>query len=332
MVSTDVLSEGQNLQDAHIIVNFDLPWAIIRLIQRAGRVDRLGQASSQIFCYSFLPEDGVEKIIKLRDKLKHRIKENAEVVGSDEVFFDGDPVNIEDLYNEKSGILDEQDSEEDVDLSSYAYQIWKNAIDKQPELKQIIPNMSNVVFSCKKAPQNISESVIVYTKTPQNNDVLTQLDTKGKIITQSQFTILKTAECDPEEPALPRFRRHHELVKEAVKVASQEESSTGGSLGRKTGIKYQTYMKVLRFIEENEGTLFVTLDHKKALDEIYKNPLREYAKDVISKQLKSGISDHDLADLLVSLRNDGKLCIFETEKTHHKKLTQIICSMGLISK
>ena len=156
---------------------------------------------------------------KLRDKLKHRIKENAEVVGSDEVFFDGDPVNIEDLYNEKSGILDEQDSEEDVDLSSYAYQIWKNAIDKQTELKQIIPNMPNVVFSSKKAPQNISESVIVYTKTPQNNDVLTQLDIKGKIITQSQFTILKTAECDPEEPTLPRFRRHHELVKEAVKVA-----------------------------------------------------------------------------------------------------------------
>ncbi len=110
LVSTDVLSEGQNLQDAHIIVNFDLLWAIIRLIQRAGRVDRLGQTSSQIFCYSFLPEDGVEKIIKLRDKLKHRIKENAEVVGSDEVFFDGDPVNIEDLYNEKSGILDDQDS------------------------------------------------------------------------------------------------------------------------------------------------------------------------------------------------------------------------------
>src|SRR5207248_2751841 len=43
LVATDVLSEGQNLQDAHIVVNFDLPWAIIRLIQRVGRVDRIGQ-------------------------------------------------------------------------------------------------------------------------------------------------------------------------------------------------------------------------------------------------------------------------------------------------
>jgi superfamily II DNA/RNA helicase len=51
LVTTDVLSEGQNLQDAHIILNYDLPWAIIRLIQRAGRVDRIGQKAKQILCY-----------------------------------------------------------------------------------------------------------------------------------------------------------------------------------------------------------------------------------------------------------------------------------------
>ncbi len=43
LVSTDVLSEGQNLQDCAMIVNYDLPWALIRIIQRVGRVDRIGQ-------------------------------------------------------------------------------------------------------------------------------------------------------------------------------------------------------------------------------------------------------------------------------------------------
>ena len=52
LLATDVLSEGQNLQDGYIIVNYDLPWAIIRLIQRAGRVDRIGQESEKILCYS----------------------------------------------------------------------------------------------------------------------------------------------------------------------------------------------------------------------------------------------------------------------------------------
>jgi superfamily II DNA/RNA helicase len=59
LIATDVLSEGQNLQDAAIVVNYDLPWAIIRLIQRAGRVDRIGQQAEAILCYSFLPAEGV---------------------------------------------------------------------------------------------------------------------------------------------------------------------------------------------------------------------------------------------------------------------------------
>ena len=47
LIATDVLSEGLNLQDCFIIVNYDLPWAIIRLIQRVGRVDKIGQNSAR---------------------------------------------------------------------------------------------------------------------------------------------------------------------------------------------------------------------------------------------------------------------------------------------
>ena len=68
LITTDVLSEGQNLQDCAVVVNYDLPWAIIRLIQRAGRVDRIGQHSDKIFCHSFLPADGVERIITSEDE------------------------------------------------------------------------------------------------------------------------------------------------------------------------------------------------------------------------------------------------------------------------
>jgi superfamily II DNA/RNA helicase len=87
LLATDVLSEGQNLQDSFIVVNYDLPWAIIRLVQRAGRVDRIGQKSEKILCYSFKPADGIERIINLRKRLLTRLGENAEVVGTDEEFF-----------------------------------------------------------------------------------------------------------------------------------------------------------------------------------------------------------------------------------------------------
>ena len=90
VIATDVLSEGQNLQDGAIVVNYDLPWAIIRLAQRAGRVDRIGQTAARILCYSFLPADGVERVLRLRKRVRDRLRENAEVVGTDEAYFEDD--------------------------------------------------------------------------------------------------------------------------------------------------------------------------------------------------------------------------------------------------
>ncbi|MGM0687751.1 MAG: helicase-related protein, partial [Promethearchaeati archaeon] len=151
LVATDVLSEGQNLQDCAIVVNYDLPWALIRLVQRVGRVDRIGQNSENIHCYSFLPAEGLEKIIHLRSRVRQRLAESGEVLGSDEQFFEDDFGNqvLRDLYTEKSGILDgEADSE--VDLASYAYQIWRNAVQKDPSLERKIGELPDVVYSTKQ--------------------------------------------------------------------------------------------------------------------------------------------------------------------------------------
>ena len=136
LISTDILSEGQNLQDCAIVVNYDLPWAIIRLVQRAGRVDRIGQEAENILCYSFLPAEGVERIIALRARVQARLQESEEVIGTDEAFFEDDRNEqaILDLYNERAGLLDDK-PDNDVDLASYAYQIWKNAITQDPSLE-----------------------------------------------------------------------------------------------------------------------------------------------------------------------------------------------------
>ena len=96
LVATDVLSEGQNLQDAAIVVNYDLPWTIIRIIQRAGRVDRVGQESPTVWVYSFLPQDGVEAVIRLRSRIAQRLRENARAFESDERFFDS-PDELDDV-------------------------------------------------------------------------------------------------------------------------------------------------------------------------------------------------------------------------------------------
>ncbi len=329
LIATDVLSEGHNLQDCAIIVNWDLPWAIIRLIQRAGRVDRIGQNADNILCYSFLPAEGVERIINLRARLRQRLQENAEVVGTDEAFFEDDSTQvILDLYNEKSGILDgEEDTE--VDLTSEAFQIWKKATDGNPALKKIIEEMSNVVYSTRAhAPQPVQpEGVLLYMKTTEGNDSLIYVDREGNSVSQSQLGVLKMATCAENTPAIPRDKQHHELVKKGAQLLAEEEKNAGGQLGRPSGARFRTYERLKSYVQEMKGTLFVTEELVKAIDEIYRYPLRQSAIDTLNRQLKSGISNQQLAELIVALRLDDRLCIVSEEVD--KREPQIICSLGL---
>ena len=259
LIATDVLSEGQNLQDGAIIVNFDLPWAIIRLIQRAGRVDRIGQKSEKILCYSFLPADGVENIIHLRARVRQRLHENAEVVGTDEAFFEDERERqkLFDLYHEKSGILDDE-ADSEVDLASYAYQIWKNAIDRFPELQKTIPALPPVVFSTRahQATDAKPHGALLYLRTAEGNDALAWVGKDGSNVTESQFEILKAAECPPDTPAIPRQDNHHELVRKGVEFVVAEETTIGGQLGRPSGARFRTYERLKRHAEPVKGTLF----------------------------------------------------------------------------
>ena len=330
VLATDVLSEGQNLQDCSIIVNYDLPWAIIRLIQRAGRVDRIGQQSDTIRCYSFLPADGVERIIRLRSRVQQRLRENAEVVGADEKFFEDqdDAQTVRDLFTEKAGILDGEDDTE-VDLASYTYQIWKNAIDRDPELAKIVPALPNVVYSTRphKPTADQPEGALVYLRTAEGNDALAWINKDGVSVTESQFAILKAAECQPDTPALPRHEQHHEMVAKGVKLIVETEKSVGGQLGRPSGARFRTYERLKAYAEAVKGTLFATPELLKAIEDIYKYPLLQSATDTLNRQLKSGISDQALAELVVSLRADARLCRVaeDVESTE----PQVICSLGL---
>jgi superfamily II DNA or RNA helicase len=330
LVSTDVLSEGQNLQDGAIIVNFDLPWAIIRLIQRAGRVDRIGQKADTIICYTFLPADGVERIIRLRSRVRERLRENAEVVGTDEAFFEDDRNDqaVRDLFTEKAGILD-GDADTEVDLGSYAYQIWKNAVDQDPSLRKIIPALPNVVYSTKPHAPTASEpeGVLVYVRTAQGNDALAWVDKEGRSITESQFAIIKAAECRADTPPANRLDAHHRLVQKGVESIAVEERTVGGQLGRPSGARFRTYERLKRYAEEVKGTLFDTPQLRRAIEDIYNYPLRQVAVDTLNRQLRSGINDALLAERVVELREEGRLCIVHEEEEPQEP--RIICSLGL---
>ena len=335
MIATDVLSEGQNLQDCSIIVNFDLPWAIIRLIQRAGRVDRIGQKADTVYCYSFLPAEGIDKIIQLRGRVRDRLKQNQEVVGSDEVFFEGEDNyqnSLEDLYSEKSGILDEKD-DEDVDIVSYAYQIWENAIEENPKLRKTIEELPDVVYATKEIGKNNEhpQGALVYIRTPDDIDALAYVDSEGQIVTESPKAILDVAECGPDETGLPKADGHHEIVAKGVAHIMQEERGTHGTLGRPNGARFRAYVRLKQIREEldDDHKLFLNVrEIEKAMGDIYKYPLYQTATNTINSHLKADVSDENFVQIINRLRENNRLSIIQDKDDDHPDM-RIICSMGL---
>ena len=332
LIATDVLSEGQNLQDCHVVVNYDLPWAIIRLIQRAGRVDRIGQTAEEILCLSFLPAEGVDRIIDLRGRVRHRLEQNAEVVGTDEAFFEdeADGQTILNLYHERADILD-GDADGEVDLASHAYQIWKDAISSDPKLERDVTSMPDVVFSSRHHSPIAQrpEGVLVFVRTVDGNDALAYIDRDGKSITESQLEVLSAAKCEPDTPAQPRHESHHSLVEAGIKHIAREEQRIGGQLGRPSGARFRVYTRLKTYADPIKGNLFDVPALHQALADIYRYPLRQAAVDTLNRQLRIGVDDAALAQMVITMRDEDRLCLTEDQKAESQE-PRIICSLGLL--
>ena len=325
LIATDVLSEGQNLQDCNTVINYDLPWAIIKLIQRVGRIDRIGQESDKIFCHSFMPNEGLERQIKLRSRIQNRLKENAEVIGTDEQFFENEKQILINLYNEKSETL-EKEIADDIDLSSFALEIWNKGVKKDPTLEEKISNMPNVVHSSKEIQnKNQSEGVLLFAKSHINN-YLIYLNEEGKIIKEDQMSILKIAKCEPDTKALKRAKQHYEIVKLGVENIYKNISKFGLSnkLGTSRNPRRKLFEKLDNILNKNE-------EEQQIMDDIFHYPLSNEAENTLKRIFRRKISDTEILKLVrEKYRNETLVNKKETKKMDEKP--QIICSMGLIKK
>lgn len=73
LISTDVLSEGQNLQDCDMVVNYDIHWNPVRILQRFGRIDRLGSPNETIHCVNFWPSKNINEYLRLQSRIEDKM-------------------------------------------------------------------------------------------------------------------------------------------------------------------------------------------------------------------------------------------------------------------
>lgn len=124
LLSTDVLAEGQNLQQCGTVVNFDLPWNPMRIVQRNGRVDRIGSPHSTVHLYTFFPGTELDAMLDLEAKLKRKIAQANAAVGTEgrilpdtapvDIVFDDTREEIERIAAGDASVLEEKEAELDA--------------------------------------------------------------------------------------------------------------------------------------------------------------------------------------------------------------------------
>ncbi|MBN2695489.1 hypothetical protein JXR93_12575 [bacterium] len=116
LVTTDTLAEGVNLHSSNIIINYDIPWNSTKLIQRIGRINRIGTKHPEIFIYNFIPTSQSENLIQLAKTAFAKLQSFHNTLGGDnQIFTTKEEVKTFEIFNK----INDVDSEEDDELQLF---------------------------------------------------------------------------------------------------------------------------------------------------------------------------------------------------------------------
>ena len=222
VIATDVLSEGLNLQDCNKIVNYDLHWNPVRLIQRFGRIDRIGSEHDVVYGFNFLPETGIERNLNLRQKLENRIAEIHETIGEDSAILDPSEQLNDDamyaIYEKKGGSLSLLDEEEDlVDLNEAEEILGQLKKDDPAEYERIAGLRDGI----RTGKPSLSRGQYVFCQAARYQQLFL-LDEKGKVTSRNIPKVLGMIKCGPDLPVQPLPATYNAAIMRVKRLFSEE--------------------------------------------------------------------------------------------------------------
>ena len=214
VISTEVLAEGVNLHRANVIVNYDTPWNSTRLMQRIGRVNRIGSTAKEVHIFNFFPTAKVNNDIELEKKAKMKLFAFHAALGEDSQIYSTDE------SPESFGLFDKNvDEERDEKLR---YLMWLRQLkEENPDLIKRINKMPLRARVGRKS-KLIPMSTITFIRN-KRRDAFTFVREDGSIEELTFLEVVKEFEARIEEKAIPLHDKHHEQVAKAIEVFSEKE-------------------------------------------------------------------------------------------------------------
>ncbi len=275
LLTTEVLAEGVNLHRANIIVNYDTPWNSTRLMQRIGRVNRIGSKADKIYIFNFFPTANVNNDIELEKRAIMKLQAFHAALGEDSQIYSPDE------EPESFGLFDKDVDEERDEKLNYLMTI-REIRSKTPALFKKIKNMPLRARVGRKN-EDFDHVTISYIK-DQKRDAFIKVNEAEE---SEELTFLETArifEANATEKGIPLHELHHQQVQkgislfsemlEAEKARDKKVDSTQGP-NEKRAIAYLDALLNFSLTNEEERALII-----KAKESIIQGRFQRLQRDI----------------------------------------------------
>ncbi len=206
LIATDVIAEGQNLQDCNRVFSYDIHWNPVTLIQRYGRVDRITTEHTEVHLHNMMPDPTVESEIGVRERVRSRVQAFHDLIGLDNVILEnGERVNPESIY----GIYEDEMPEERDDLSeSLAITQQANALlnrirREEPELWQrlwLMPDGLRAAVTADDHP-NVGSTLTLVASGDEKQGYA--VNSCGDAAALTHAELVQQVRCEPNTPGAP---------------------------------------------------------------------------------------------------------------------------------
>lgn len=335
LVATDVLAEGLNLQDCDKIINYDLHWNPVRLIQRFGRIDRIGSDFGKIYGFNFLPETGIEKNLGLKERLRNRIQEIHDTIGEDSAILDRTETLNEEamyaIYEKKSGQLDlfEDAEEELLDLNE-AEEILRQLRKEDPAEYERIADLRDGIRSVKPSGQ---KGLYVFCQAGRYQQLFL-LDENGELVSRDIPKILGSIKCGPEVKGADLPGGYNTAVMNVKRQFAEEvkhrQAEKEHTLSLSHGQRYiLRELRVIFGLTEDEDTKAQI----NILEKAFRNPVNKAVNRELNLIRRNGLTGEILLKEITRIYHQhGMRDWTERVRVRHdeQQIPRIICSEGLV--
>ena len=230
LITTDVLAEGINLHRSNILINYDLPWNPTRVLQRVGRVNRVGTEHKKIFVYNFFPTEASKKHLKLEEIIIAKIQAFHNTLGEDAAYLSSDEEVVShelfgsNLYKKLSDKATYESDEEETETSELEFlKEIRNLRDSNLELYKKIKNLPKKARSSKYWKCDLNELITFFRKGKLKKFYKSSKKGKEELTFFDAVNILKSEKEERKSKIDKHFFDLLNINKEAFIEATNEE-------------------------------------------------------------------------------------------------------------